>query len=195
MSPFNPAQHHRCSIRLPKYDYTQPGAYFVTIVTHARELLFEDGARRRIVEAALQQIPHHCPDVQLDEWIVMPNHVHAIIWIVDDNRRGEARFADKESMSIGTFTVPGTALGLERTAAKRASPLPPGSLGAIVGNFKSITTRRINQLRNTPGQPVWQRNYYEHIIRHDKELNAIRQYILDNPGNWTSDTENPDRLS
>jgi len=68
MSPFNPAQPHRRSIRLPKYDYTQPGAYFVTFVTHARELLFEDAARRRIVETALQQIPRHCPNIQLDEW-------------------------------------------------------------------------------------------------------------------------------
>ncbi|HEY4720271.1 MAG TPA: transposase [Anaerolineae bacterium] len=89
--------------------------------------------------------------------------------------------------------MPGTAIDRDRGA--NASPLPSGSLGAIMGNFKSITTRRINQLRSTPGQPVWQRNYYEHIIRHDNELNAIRQYILDNPGNWIMDAENPNRSS
>ncbi|HEY4720272.1 MAG TPA: hypothetical protein VII92_00380 [Anaerolineae bacterium] len=90
MSPFNPAQHHRRSIRLPKYNYTQPGAYFVTVVTHQRELLFDDPILRRVIETAWQRIPHHFPNVQLDEWIVMPNHMHVIIWIIDDHRRGEA---------------------------------------------------------------------------------------------------------
>ena len=101
----------------------------------------------------------------------MHNHVHGILWLIDAGLSAPARD------SIGS-TQP---------------HLVAGSLGAIVGNFKSITTRRINQVRKTPGQPVWQRNYYEHIVRHDKELNAIRQYIIDNPANWLQDTENPDR--
>jgi REP element-mobilizing transposase RayT len=71
---------------------------------------------------------------------------------------------------------------------------PSGSLGAIVGNFKSVTARRINRVRKTPGVRVWQRNYYEHIIRNERELNGIRQYIRDNPARWAEDRENPDRL-
>jgi putative transposase len=68
-----------------------------------------------------------------------------------------------------------------------------GSSGAIVGNFKSVTARRINSIRKTPGTPAWQRNYYERVIRNEHELNAIRQYIRDNPADWAEDRENPDR--
>ena len=165
------ARHHRRSIRLPHYDYTQAGAYFITIVTCQRELLFDDPALRQIIETFWQRILQHTPQAKLDTFVVMPNHFHGILWLGN------------------TGPV---------TSTNEANPLAPshllsGSLGAIVGNFKSITTRRINQVRKTPGQPVWQRNYYEHIIRHDKELNAIRQYILDNPANWSQDTENPNR--
>jgi len=71
----------------------------------------------------------------------------------------------------------------------------PGSLGAVIGNFKSVTARRINRVRKTPGAPVWQRNYYEHIIRNERELNAIRQYIRDNPARWAEDIENPNRIA
>lgn len=171
MSPFDPSRHHRHSIRLPQYDYTQAGSYFITIVTYQRELLFDDPVLRRIVETFWQRLPQHMPNVKLDVFVVMPNHFHGILWLIDT--------------------------GLGAPASSPVSlPQPQlvaGSLGAIVGNFKSVTTRRINQVRKTPGQPVWQRNYYEHIIRHDKELNAIRQYISDNPANWLQDTENPDR--
>ena len=167
----DPARHHRHSIRLPHYDYTQAGAYFITIVTYQRELLFDDPVLRQIVETFWQRIPQHMPHVKLDVFVVMPNHFHGILWLIKTD--------------LGT--------SMPDTISPPQSHLPAGSLGAIVGNFKSITTRRINQLRKTPGQPVWQRNYYEHIIRHDKELNAIRQYIIDNPANWLQDTENPDR--
>ena len=160
------AHKHRRSIRLPQYDYTQAGAYFITIVTYQRELLFDDSVLCQIVETFWRRIPQHVPQVKLDVFIVMPNHFHGILWLL----------ASKDDDVVSP-----------------QSRLVAGSLGAIVGNFKSITTRRINQVRKTPGQLVWQRNYYEHVIRHNKELNAIRQYILDNPANWAEDTENPDR--
>jgi REP element-mobilizing transposase RayT len=171
MTPYDPAHHKRHSIRLPQFDYTQTGAYFITIVTYQRELLFDDPVLRQIVQTFWQRIPQHMPHVKLDTFVVMPNHFHSILWM---NETG-----------LGDSTRP--------DAASIQSHLVAGSLGVIVGNFKSITTRRINQARKTPGQPVWQRNYYEHVIRHDGELNAIRQYIIDNPANWTQDTENPDR--
>ncbi len=171
MSPFDPAHQHRHSIRLPHYDYTQAGAYFVTSVTYQRELLFDDPALRQIIETFWQRIPQHMPHVKLDTFVVMPNHFHGVLWLIK---------TDLDASASDTISSPET-------------HLVAGSLGAIVGNFKSITTRRINLVRKTPGQPVWQRNYYEHIIRHDKELNAIRQYILDNPANWLEDTENPAR--
>jgi putative transposase len=171
MSPFDPAHQHRHSIRLPQYDYTQTGAYFVTIVTYQRELLFDDLALRQIVETFWQRIPQHMPHVKLDAFVVMPNHFHGILWLIKTD--------------FGA--------SVSDTISPSQSHLIVGSLGAIVGNFKSSTTRRINQMRKTPGQPIWQRNYYEHIIRHDKELNAIRQYIIDNPANWSQDTENPAR--
>ena len=116
--------------------------------------------------------------MQLDAWVVMPNLVHGIIVITSDECRGEA-------------------LPAEGSSAANASPLQrpagvaPGSLGAIIGNFKSVAARRINGLRGTPGAPVWQRNYYEHVARDERELNAIRQYIVDNPARWDYDTYNP----
>ncbi len=168
---FDPAQHHRRSIRLPQYDYAQAGAYFITIVTYQRELLFDDPVLHQVIETFWQRIPRHVLYVKLDTFVVMPNHFHGILWLINADLVSAARDVTPPSQPY----------------------LLPGSLGAIVGNFKSITTRRINQVRKTPGQPAWQRNYYERVIRNDEELNAIRQYIIDNPVNWLQDSENPDQ--
>jgi putative transposase len=193
--PFDPRRHHRRSIRLPGYDYGSAGAYFVTICTHQRELLFDDPVLRRVAETLWQRIPRHFPHVRLDEWVVMPNHLHGLVVITGDPRRGEA------SPAIGSHAepVPASETGsVSQVVPRDASPLPrrpngvsSGSLGAIIGNFKSVTARRINRLRRTPGAPVWQRNYYEHIVRDERALNAIRQYIADNPARWAWDTYNP----
>jgi putative transposase len=229
---FDPSRHHRRSIRLPGYDYRSAGAYFVTICTHQRELLFEDPVLRRVAEALWQRIPRHFPHVQLDAWVVMPNHVHGILVIAGDTTRGEAsqenvpstdpmvssgtesagqliagdasplrqRGAGSSPENVSSMDViaPGETDSAEQSIAGDASPLrerptglAPGSLGAIVGNFKSVTARRINRVRGTPGAPVWQRNYYEHVVRDERALNAIRQYIADNPARWAWDTYNP----
>jgi putative transposase len=193
--PFDPKRYHRRSIRFPGYDYRQAGAYFVTICTYQRALLFDDPTLRRVAEALWQRIPRHFPHVQLDAWVVMPNHVHGVLVITRDVRRGEA---SQEALPPAEPTADvGTGLS-EEWVAGDASPLPqrpagppPGSLGAIVGNFKSVTARRINRLRRAPGMPVWQRNYYEHIVRDEPALNAVRQYIVDNPARWAWDTYNP----
>jgi REP element-mobilizing transposase RayT len=110
----------------------------------------------------------------------MPNHLHGIVLLSD--RKGEA-FADR--VSDVSKTDPANA------SPQRPIGTQPGSLGAIIQNYKSITTRRINTLRGTPGAPVWQRNYYEHIIRNKRALQAIRQYIHNNPRQWNLDRDHP----
>ena len=168
--------HRRRSIRLKGYDYTQPGAYFVTICTHGRAMLFGrvvDGemalnAYGEIVREEWFRTAQVRPYVELfpDEFVVMPNHIHGIVWIVGATRR------------------------VAPTNGHPHGPVP-GSLGAIIGQFKSIVTKRINALRGTPGAPVWQRNYYEYIIRTERALDAIRRYIAANPLRWDLDRYNP----
>jgi REP element-mobilizing transposase RayT len=177
-------RHHRQSIRLPGYDYSQLGAYFVTLCTHERACLFGeiiDGVMHPnpLAEIVREQWFHTAmmrPNVRLydSEFVVMPNHIHGIIWILD---------------AFGTIgaTVGATCWSpLLQDIPRPPNPKQPngpksGSIGAILAGFKSATTKRINQQRGTPGLPVWQRNYYEHIIRNETTLNQIRQYILDNP--------------
>jgi len=195
MTRYAPGKHHRRSIRLRGYDYALPGAYFVTIATHGRQLLFEDTVLHRVVETFWRRIPGHTPHVELDEWVVMPNHLHGIIIVTDPV--GATHSSRNSSMK--SPPGPATEIQLEREQLGHASPLPAtgppsGSLGAIIGNFKSVTTRRINRVRHSPGLRVWQRNYYERIIRNQRELNAIRQYIHDNPARWADDEENPARI-
>ncbi len=163
---FNPDHHHRRSIRLPGYDYRQPGLYFVTLVCRGRELLLQTPAYAAIVDDSWRWLAQQYAHVHLDEYIVMPNHFHGIIVLSD------------------------TGGGGSRTAP--TSKLKP--LGRIIGAFKTVSTKRINELRGAPGLAVWQRNYYERIIRDDGELDGIRQYIVDNPAQWELDAENPDRL-
>jgi len=175
---------NRRSIRLRGYDYTYPGAYFVTLCTLGRACLFGDvvdgkmrlNAAGRIVRQCWQQIPTHFPNAALDDFVVMPNHVHGIIVLTDTNVVGATHASPQPH--------------------ENASPARPHgpqrrSVASIVGSFKSAVARRINALRDTPGASFWQRNYYEHIIRDDESLNRIRQYILDNPMRWAMDRENP----
>ncbi len=179
----------RRSIRLQGYDYRENGAYFVTICTHRRAPLFGEivGDEMQLnelgvlVQHSWEAIPKHFVNVELDAFVIMPNHVHAIVVLIDpDNLHGD------------------NAVG-----ATHASPLPArfdksgppsGSLGAVIGSFKSAAAKAINEHRATPGSTVWQRGYYDHIIRSDKSLTAIREYILYNPARWTSDENNPAKL-
>ena len=122
--------------------------------------------------------------------MVMPNHLHGIVTIVEHPRgRGEASRvggSSSEALTTGRAALPG------KGSARDASPLQSGSLGAIVGNFKSVSTRRINRMRGMPGVPFWQRNYWEHIIRDERSLAWIRAYIQDNPARWVEDQLHPD---
>ena len=199
MSRYDPAIHHRRSIRLQGYDYTRAGAYFITICTHDRACLFGDVTDEqmqwnecgRLAHAAWEEIPLHFPQVDLDEWVVMPNHVHGIIVLASDPGK-----------TVGTTRAPPGVAAVPRPTdarstaawATRASPRRPlgpqcGSIGAVVGSYKSAVSRRINELCRTPGAPVWQRDYYDHIVRSEDELNRIREYIADNPARWADDAE------
>jgi len=202
----DPDRHDRQSIRLRGWDYRQPGAYFVTIVTAGRDLLFAQMAGRvvalspfgRMATAGWQRLAHHFSQVRLDEYVIMPNHVHGIIWITEDGqRRGEAFLPSDlqpEGLAQGEdLEQPARSLGMPHPHTERR--LQSGSLGAVVGNFKSIVTRRVNRMRRTPGAPVWQSNFHERIIRNERELDAIRHYIRNNPANWDDDNENPDSVT
>jgi REP element-mobilizing transposase RayT len=183
---FDPSQRHRRSIRLKGYDYTQPGAYFVTLVTADRACLFGEilegeiwpNPIGKIVEKCWYDLERHFPTISLDEFILMPNHLHGIICM------GEASASLKRNFQP-VFAAD--------ASPQRPIGTAPGSLGAIIQNFKSVSTRKINQVLGNSGQKVWQRNYYERIIRDEAELNRIRQYILNNPIRCELDNEYPHR--
>ena len=184
----------RRSVRLRGYEYAQPGAYFVTICIHGGERLFDDPVFRRVAETAWQELPHHFPRVSLDAWVVTPNHFHGTP-ILSDDRGVRAMHSPAGSPRRQAFPLmqrSSSAEGSDRNASPLQSPSDAirGSLGAIIGNFKSVTARRINQIRDTRGAPVWQRNDYEHIIRTERALRAIREYIVNNPARWHLDRYN-----
>ena len=190
---YDPEKHHRRSIRLKGYDYTQPGGYYVTIVTQNRECLFGDVADGKmvlngigeIIEYYWQKIPQHFNHTNLGVFQIMPNHLHGIIMITD--------------YAVGAMHSRNENVHFKNNSIRNASPqqtrphgTQPGSLAAIVQNFESVTTRKINHIRKTPGQKLWQRNYWEHIIRNENDLNRICEYIINNPLQWESDDENPE---
>ncbi len=207
---YNPEKHHRHSIRLKGYDYAQPGAYFVTIVTQDRACLFGDvvDGQMRLNECGVivhqewfrsANIRHEIA-LYADEFVVMPNHIHGIVWIVDDGGMTDVMTTDTVGATGSTVGATGSTVGAtgSTVGATGRSPLPSGpakrSLASFVAGFKSATTKRINQHRGTPGAPVWQRNYFEHIIRNDESLDRIRRYIAENPLHWYFDRENPSHV-
>jgi len=184
---YNPEKHHRRSIRLKNYDYASSGAYFVTIVTHQRQCLFGaivDGAMRlnewgAIAERCWMEIPQHYPHASLDAFVIMPNHVHGII-ILNDN--GSIVGANNHSPFVGANNH-SPFVGANNHSPQR-NDRPRGTtqtIGSIVRGFKIGVTKWFRQ--NTDIYNVWQRNYYEHIIRNDMELQRVREYIVKNPTN------------
>lgn len=177
----------RRSIRLPGYDYSQAGYYFVTICCYQRKCLLGEiinGTMRlnqygEIVQKEWLKSAVIRTEISLDEFIVMPNHFHGIVII----------------NPVGANINPVGANGcspLPESSKKPIMPLmKPKSLSSLMAGFKSSVTKQINIIRNTPGTKVWQRNYYEHIIRDEKALNNIRQYIINNPMSWYKDQLHP----
>jgi putative transposase len=199
--PYDPAKHHRRSIRLTRYDYSQMGAYFVTVCAHERTCLFGDVAdpdmrlndAGRLVQAAWDELPGRFPGVELDAFVVMPNHVHGIVVIV----RGAVQGAEIPGAASSAPTLPwepGAATGPGAVGAGLALPAPTpatATLGHVMRAFKSISALYVNRQLKRSG-PLWQRNYYERIIRDETELQRIREYIETNPARWADDSENPD---
>ncbi len=182
---YNPDIHHRRSIRLREYDYSQCGIYFVTICSYDNECPFGEiknwemlqNEFGTIVQECWNDISVHFEYVELDEFIVMPNHVHGIIVIHEPVGRGEVS-------SPSPSKPPNPAVKTNRSSHK-------ATLGKIVAYFKYQSTKKINSIRETSGNSLWQRNYYEHIIRNEKSFHAIGEYIRNNPLKWAEDEENP----
>ncbi|MBL7072454.1 MAG: transposase [Candidatus Omnitrophica bacterium] len=170
----------RKSIRLKDYDYAQTGGYDVSICAHGDKCIFgvvKNGEMflsdcGKIVDKCWNEIPEHFPHVELDEHIVMPNHMHGIIVIGGEN--------DDNNVGAG-FPRPDN-----ETAGKGRGNRAP-TLGQIVAYFKYGSTKQINAMRNTPGARLWQRNFYEHVIRNEPDLNRVREYIVYNPAKWEED--------
>ncbi|MBA3873429.1 MAG: transposase [Anaerolineae bacterium] len=168
--------------RLAGYDYAQNGAYFVTICTHNREMLFGeivDGNMQlnnagEIVLTCWNDLAKHYTQAEYDAFVIMPNHVHAIVVLVEDGRVSDPSLR-------GAFRPTPT--------SPQPSPTKPHGLPQIIGSFKSFSARRINEKRDMSGVAVWQGSYYDHIIRDEADLNIRRQYILNNPSRWQEDVE------
>jgi REP element-mobilizing transposase RayT len=166
----------RKSTRLTHYDYSQNGAYFITLCAHNRECLFgeiQNGVMipnnyGKIVIEEWYKSETIRDEIELDEFVLMPNHIHGILSI---GRRGD--------QSIAQNHIPGP---------------KPKSLSSFIAGFKSSVTKQINSIRNKPGIPVWQRNYYEHVVRSEDDLLQTREYIVNNPMKWELDKENPQRI-
>jgi len=191
------SRHHRRTIRLPHHDYTSIGTYFVTVCTMDRQHLFgrvDDGAMilneaGESAAACWQNIPAHFPHARLDEWVVMPNHVHGIIDVTATPDFPAAPDAGATSTGVGAKNFS----PLHRISPlHRMSPIgtssPTGTtrtIGSMVRGFKIGVTNWFRQ--HSFGCEIWQRNYWEHLVRTDDELERIRVYIADNPANWTRD--------
>jgi REP element-mobilizing transposase RayT len=196
---------HRRSIRLKEYDYSQSGEYFVTICTHNHECSVGEivnGEMRlseigKIVKEEWLRTATIRPDIQLYSYVIMPNHVHGII--VLNGGRGTLQSdipvgANCHSPQEKTQNNPTNNRAYIDTPLQNMFRSPSNTVGAIVRGFKSATTKRINEIRGTPRMPFWQRNYYDHIIRSDKELDNIREYISNNVLKWAFEKDNPDNI-
>ncbi len=182
MSGFS-GQTRRRPLRLPGYNYNSSGMYFLTICTRRRASLFGRIDEGKMVENAYGQIVRSCWEelafrvehIQTDAFVIMPNHVHGVLVILGNT-------ATKPD--VGAIHE----LPLQPTRVRRQMLLP-----RIVGRFKMNSSKCINKLRQTSGSSIWQRNYYEHVIRNDEALTRIRGYIQTNPLRWALDRENPER--
>ncbi|MBX9256382.1 transposase [Desmonostoc muscorum CCALA 125] len=181
--PYDPQKHHRHSIRLKGYDYTQSCAYFITICTKARQCLFGNVVKGEMQLNSLghiafncwQTIPDHFPHIELDTFLVMPNHLHGILIIINK--------------PVGAQHCCALNQHVDHNTEKFANPVN-GSISTVIRSYKGVVSKRINIIWQTKGQSIWQRNFYEHIGREQKSVDNIREYILNNPQRWADDPEN-----
>lgn len=179
---------HRRSLRLKNYNYFQPGAHFITICTYNRVCTFGGivngemilNGYGNIAQQCWLEIPKHFPDVEFDEFVIIPNHIHGIIFNTDKN--------------VQTYND--TLVGTKNFSTLHDSHQikfrsPSQTIGSIVCGFKIGVTKWFRQ--NTNIYTVWQRNCYEHIIRNETELNKVCEYLINNPLKWELDIENPEK--
>ena len=212
---YNPAIHHRKSIRLKGYDYSQNGLYFITICTYNRECLFGEIIDKKMIlndagkiaNECWLKIPEHFPDAVLHEYVVMPNHVHGIIELAG---MAAAGYENKEGQNVGGQNVGNQNVGVQNFNPRHFDPLlptqpPPSqpslppqpppqnqfqhiiprSIGSIVRGYKIGVTKFFRD--NTDIYHVWQRNYHEHIIRTEQSYWRISEYVINNPEAWEND--------
>ena len=180
MQSSNKQKSYRKSIRLSDYDYSRPGLYFVTICCQNRKFIFGRIADGEMILNAFGNIAHECvakisghfPTAEIDRFVIMPNHVHLLIFI-----RSEDTFHNIRAIRELPLR--------ERMESRRKMLLPK-----IIGYYKMNVTKRVNTLRQRSGSTIWQRNYYEHVVRNDDERNRLRRYIFNNPPCWEYDREN-----
>ncbi len=211
---YDPINHHRRSTRLQGRNYAQAGMYYVTILTHERECLFgeiEDGRMRlsetgEITRKCWMEIPKHFPNVSLDEFRVMPNHLHGIIVLSmagtrhavprtkqDQNEQGKGVLlndADSGELKQGKGLINQTLTKNQTLTDWPLTKDPQIPLGKIVRHFKAKTSKGIHDSGHHHFR--WHRNYHDHIICDPKDLTRIRQYIRENPVHWQHDEENPE---
>jgi len=198
----HPERHHRRSIRLKGYDYRQAGAYFVTICTQDRAFLFGQVVHDemqlndagKMVYDVWNDLPAFYPGVQTDAFIVMPNHIHGIIILVG----ADPRVCPNADPRVCPNADPRACPGQPQKLGEPQEVAPMLGLPDVVHRFKTMTTKRyadgVKRLGWKPFRGrLWQRNYYEHIIRNEESLNRIREYILTNPMRWELDRKNPHR--
>jgi len=215
MQKYNPEIHKRRSIRLKGYDYSQAGAYFITICCHDRACLFGEildnkmvlNERGIVAQNEWLKTAEIRKNVELDVFIIMPNHIHGII-IINDTRRGELHSPNDDNVrdmqgelhsphdelqspNDGNNDVKGECnspiVSTDGLKGECNSPLrsPSNNIGSIVRGYKSSVTKQLNVLNI--GCVVWQRNYYEHIIRNEQSYQTISNYIINNPAKWQED--------
>jgi putative transposase len=212
--PYDPNIHHRRSIRLPGYNYAQPGAYFVTICTLGRECVLDDPIVSGIITDVWHSLPQWFPTIDLDEFVIMPNHGHLIVWIYPPRTApggatgadwaGTNRAGASPAPTVGaTLAVAPNAVAPTAADPTWVIPEPTSvnlapTLGDVIGAFKSLVfTVYLDWIQaNDPARlaKFWQRNSYEHVIRSEPELCAIRRYIQENPLHWALDPDNPQNL-
>ena len=175
----------RKSLRLKNYDYSNKGAYFVTICTHERFNYFEQyPVLKQIVTHQWQNLPMRFPEIQLDEFIVMPNHIHGIIWLTG--------WAPVKGAPTNKSHNVNKIVGAGLAPARRERRV---TIGDVIGAYKSLCVydwlKHVKAKKLQALGKFWQKNFYEHVIRNEEDLNQIRQYIQCNPSKWDDDENNP----
>jgi putative transposase len=192
----------RRSMRLAEYDYSNAGMYFVTVCTVGKVKLFGEildgemklNAAGEIVRSAWNAIPERYAAVQLDSFAVMPNHFHGVIFILGSGARvGDRVAAGTSARATSSVAASGTDAETNSKDSVEGAASSAPTLGKIMRAFKSISAIRINESVGRKGHAVWQRNYFERIVRRGKDLENIRKYIAGNPQRWDQDEENPER--